>query len=202
MGDKRPPAMFGSMGDSGGGDKVCAAKGVIGFANCSRRANVGGFVITAWISLITMSIFEVSDGLRRLAPRWGLDAGLIDSLDDSDAEGVWYGLLAPNSFARLGIGGASPVMGSVFLMRLVPRGGRGLDRSGPDWTGCRGLGGEKLWPWPTFDGRRAFETGSEGRLGSPTACKRDSAFVGNVWDLFSGFKSAGSSCTDGAPNPP
>lgn len=58
-----------------------------------------------------------------------------DASDDCEVEGVWYGFKLPNSTARftlLGTGGASPIRASLLgPSRLTPRGGGGLDKSGP-----------------------------------------------------------------------
>jgi hypothetical protein len=128
---------------------------------------------------------------------------------------VWYGFPIPNSAARLtsGIGGASPGLVAVLgRIKLVPRGGRGLVKSGPDTEGFRCLGGDPLGdrpcssghvPLSTFDGLRIPElfAGSEGlRNGGSLG----SLGRGNVCDLFSGCNGSrsGSSLVDGGPNPP
>lgn len=60
----------------------------------------------------------------------------------------------PNSAARLtGTGGALPSLASTLgLIKLAPRGGRGLVRSGPDTDGFRCLAGDfDLFPMPGPD---------------------------------------------------
>jgi hypothetical protein len=154
-GDRRPPWIAGSMGDSGesmngssfeggwsprayclflGGDDVLTALGFSSAIDDSKLA-------------INTSTFVVSDGCRsdRPAPvdRGGLEVELAllaslysDAFEDWDSEGVWYGFPIPNSAARFrfaGTGGASPsLLSTLDLIKLAPRGGRGLERSGPE----------------------------------------------------------------------
>lgn len=132
----------------------------LALANCSCGAEEENAAAVEWMSFMSASRLSVSAGRRGFR---GLEVGLMDSLDEAEAEGVWYGFLAPNSFSRSGMGGASPVTGSRFRIKLVPRrGGGGRDRSGP--SACLPLAGEALSLMPRFEGRRA-KPGSEGRRG-------------------------------------
>lgn len=106
----------------------------------------------------------------------------------------------PNSLARSGTGGASPPFALLSLIKLTPRGGRGLDRSGPVTDGLLCLGGE-TFPLSIFDGLRKTVFGSDGRRGNPFGI-RFSATTGNVCDLFSGWSGFRSSCAAGGLNPP
>lgn len=112
----------------------------------------------------------------------------------------------PNSAARfrfVGTGGASPDFEFILgLIRLAPRGGSGLVRSGPDIDGCGLLGGDPFGLRPTFDGLRSWASlGAEGLLseGSSLVLR-----IGNVFDRCAELSSSRSakSSVPGAPNPP
>ena len=111
----------------------------------------------------------------------------------------------------VGRGGASPGLVAVLgLIKLAPRGGSGLVRSGPEVDCFRCLGGEPLTDLSlpmgladSFDGLRILASGTDGRLNvSSWGCVRR----GNVCDLCSGCRvsrSASSSLiAGGGPKPP
>lgn len=119
----------------------------------------------------------------------------------------------PNSAARLtrdGTGGASPSLISVLdLIKLVPRGGRGLDKSGPEVDGllcCSGgppanpSGILGRLPGP-IDGVRVVDSGSDGLRFEDF---RLVFWRGNVWALSSGRNGCCTMSTSvsGGPNPP
>ena len=81
----------------------------------------------------------------------------------------------PNSAAKFmfdGTGGASPILWSVLgLIKLAPRGGSGLERSGPEIDCFLCLGGDPLTDLSlpmglpdSFDGLRILASGSDGLL--------------------------------------
>lgn len=76
-GERLPPFIAGSMGDSG--ESIEGASGLDGrVANCSRGGGGSLFEVSSVIvdsrSLMTLSKFEISEGLRRDAER--ADGGL------------------------------------------------------------------------------------------------------------------------------
>jgi hypothetical protein len=79
----------------------------------------------------------------------------------------------PNSAARLtlaGMGGASAILTSILgLIRLAPRGGRGLDKSGPDIEGFLCFGGDPLTDLPLSIGPLLLKSFDGLRILSPIA---------------------------------
>src|SRR6266536_3737282 len=103
----------------------------------------------------------------------------------------------PNSAARStldGTGGTSPgFVPALGLIKLVPRGGSGLVRSGPDAEAFRCLGGDPLTercssngilPFGSLDGPRIPGPGA-GSEGLRNGDSRTSLGKGKVCDLFS-----------------
>jgi hypothetical protein len=227
-GERRPPWIAGSMGDSGE-SHAGLTDGGSPRAYCFCR---GGDALTSLgfscaiedcKSAINTSTFEVSEGWRRecLGPvDWGgleVELALLallepDAFEDCDSDGVWYGLPIPNSAARLmfvGTGGASPSLPSTLdPLRLGARGGGGLEVSGPDIDCFRPLDleGDLLVDCSSilslslsFDGVRVRATGPGSDGLLVKGCW--SLLSGKVWDRLSADRGSGS-LVPGGPNPP
>lgn len=203
------------------------------FPPCARALFRGGedegpsltrrSVIDDWISTMGLSVFSedaLLHGARSgAAERGGLERELArltwlepEASEDCDSDGVWYGLLIPNSAARFksdGTGGIlsdRPVPG---LEKLGCLGGGVLDRSGPTRDGFRGISrgvgivlSNKLGLLVvgSFEGLRNIESRSRGCLciGSAPLGR------GNVCDLDSSRTGSGPTppADNGGPKPP
>ena len=107
----------------------------------------------------------------------------------------------PNSAARFrfGMAGVSPWFAAVLgLIKLAPRGGRGLERSGPEGFLPLSAAEGRLTE-VSFDGLRILISGSDGLRSGEYELALG---IGNVCDRSSARRnSLRSSLTGGGPNP-